>query len=88
MKDPTPNDYDSSDGWDDLNGVEKCPHCGTLFCGNGGYTGEVYDQNGDHYEHFYDTDPDAGPFFCPDCWQQLETNRLGHENASITEWSQ
>lgn len=83
MTDPTPSDYESHDGYDEQQGVEQCPHCGILYSGNGGYTGTVYDKSGRKYEHFYDTEPEDIPFFCPDCWDELETNRKQQENATL-----
>lgn len=85
---PTADDYDAADGWDEEQSIEQCPHCGVLYSANGGYVGTVYGQNGREYDHFHDTEPDDGPFFCPKCWHELETNRRAAENATITEWSE
>lgn len=83
MSEPTTDDYDKSDGWSDEQGCEICPHCELLYSGNGGYMGTVYDSRGRQYEHFYDTDPGQGPFFCPDCFEELDTNRKAAENATL-----
>jgi len=88
MSSKTPADYDREDGFNEQNGLEECPHCSKLYCGNGGYLGEVYGQDGQRYEFVLDTDPADGPFFCPDCWAELEANQKATEHKQLTEWSQ
>jgi uncharacterized Zn ribbon protein len=77
-----PSDYDSDDGWGD-NGLEQCPHCGDQLGGESGRHEDVYDQRGRHFEHFLDTDSSKGPFFCPDCWEELDRNRKAAENDTL-----
>lgn len=83
MTDDLPGDYTSQDGWNEEQGVEQCPRCETKFTANGGHIGEVYDSSGRRYEHFLDTEAGTGPFFCPDCWEVLETNRKQSENQTL-----
>ena len=83
---PTPDDYDKSDGFNEQNGIEECPHCGVHYSGNGGHLGEVYDTNGRQYEQIYDSNPGDGPFFCSDCWDELEANRRAQENHGLTDY--
>lgn len=87
MSDTVPSDYDPHDGWDDEFGCDQCPHCETGLWPNTGYDDVVIDQDGNRYEHITDTELYDAPFFCPDCWDELETNRRAAENAAITEWS-
>ena len=86
MSEPIPSDYDKDDGWNEQNGLEECPHCGTLYSGNGGYTSTVYDQNGRRYEHHGDSDPMDGPFFCESCWDELEANKNAQEHKTLGEY--
>jgi len=80
-------DYDVGDGFVEV-GLEQCPHCEMEYSPNGGYTGTVYDANGREYENYIFTEPENGPFFCPECWKELEANRKATENQSLTEWSE
>lgn len=82
----TPDDYDIDDGYNSDSGLEECPHCDTHYSLNGGYTGTVYDQQGREFDIFLDADPEQGPFFCPGCWDELETNRKREENNSLEAW--
>lgn len=82
-----PSEYDPEDSWNEDNGLEECAECGVLFCGNGGYVGETYTQDGTRYEHFYDTDPDDRPFFCASCWAEVDAERRKQENQSITDYA-
>jgi hypothetical protein len=81
-----PSDYDASDGMGD-NGIEQCPHCGQSYSPNGGHTGPVYDDRGREYETHLDTDPGDAPFFCPDCWPELEANRKASENKQLEDFA-
>lgn len=87
MTDTLPSDYDTQDGWDDDNGIDVCPHCELVYSPNGGHMGEVFDQSGRKYEHYLNTEPGDGPFFCPDCWDELETNRKASENNSLEDFA-
>lgn len=84
---PIPTDYDASDGWDDQNGLEKCPHCGKQYGGQSGHFGAVYTQGGRKFDHFTDTDPGDGPFFCPECWPELQANQRAIENRSLEDFA-
>ena len=86
MTDEIPDDYDRDDGWSDSKGVEMCPDCQVIFSPNGGYTGAVYDQQGRRFEHYSDTDPMGGPFFCPDCWELLDANKKQAEHQTLGEF--
>lgn len=87
MSDTTlPSDYDTGDGWNEEQGCEQCPHCGTVYSPNSGHVGPVYDSDGREYEFHLDTDPGDGPFFCPDCWDELDANRRATENRQLTEY--
>jgi hypothetical protein len=77
-----PSDYDSDDGWGD-NGLEQCPHCGDQLGGESGRHEDVYDQRGRHFEYFLDTDSSKGPFFCPDCWDELDRNQKAEQNDTL-----
>ena len=81
MTKTVPTDYDLDDGFDDT--VEICPHCEIAMGTEGGYHGPVYDTGGRRYDHFLDTEPADGPFFCPGCFKQLEQNRREAENESL-----
>lgn len=81
-----PSDYTAEDGCKD-NGTEKCPHCGLEYSGEGGYHATVFDQQGREYANFLDTDPGKGPFFCPECWDELETNKKASENQSLGDYA-
>lgn len=87
MSDTLPEDYNGSDGWNDDQGCEQCPHCGTLYSPNSGHIGPVYDSAGREYEYYLDTDPGNGPFFCPDCWPELEANRKQAANHTLGEFA-
>jgi len=80
-------DYDPDDGFVEV-GLEQCPHCEIEYSANGGHIGTVYDGRGREYDNYLDTDPMDGPFFCPDCWKELEANRKATENKTLTEWSE
>jgi hypothetical protein len=84
----TPSDFDSSDGWIEDRGIEKCADCGVYFSANGGYTGPVYDQDGTRYETHLDTDPVDAPFFCPDCWAVLDANRRSQLHRSLDAYAE
>lgn len=86
MNKKTPADYDRGDGFNKENGLEECPHCDKLYCANGGYIGEVYDKQGQKHESFLDTNPADGPFFCPDCWAELDANKKASEHYQLTEF--
>lgn len=86
MTDETPSDYDKDDGWSESKGVEICPHCEIIYSPSGGYSDSVYDKRRRQYEHHLDTDPGDGPFFCPECWDELQTNQKASENKSIEEY--
>lgn len=82
-----PTEYDNSDGWDESRALNYCPHCETVFSGNGGILGPVYNQDGTRFETYLDTDPNNGPWFCQDCWTELEANRKAAENKSLGEFA-
>jgi len=82
-----PSDYDKGDGFNEDNGLWECPRCGVIYSGNGGYIGPVYDQQGHEYDTYLDTTPGQGPWFCADCWAELEVNQKQAENATLGRWS-
>lgn len=82
-----PSDYEREDGWDADRALNLCPHCETIYSGNGGYLGPVYNQDGKEFETYLDTDPNKGPWFCRDCWDELEANRKQAENAQLGEFA-
>ena len=86
MSQTTPEDYDHEDGFHVESGLERCPHCKQRYSSNGLYTGPIYDQDGTEYDHYLDSDPMDGPFFCADCWVELDTNRKASEHKSLSEW--
>lgn len=88
MSDSTPDDFSPESGWDDDRGVELCPVCERTLGAETGYHGEVFDQDGNRYEFFLDTDPAEMPFFCADCWADLEANQRASEHKQLTEWSE
>jgi hypothetical protein len=79
-----PSDYDPGDSAGD-NGQEVCARCSVTFSGQAGTHGPVFDQSGTRYESFYDTDPSSGPWFCPDCWMELEVNRKQQHHRTLTD---
>lgn len=85
---PVPSDYDTEDGWNKDSGLEYCPHCEKQFGAEGGYHGTVYDQSGRRYEYFLNTEAGNGPFFCPDCWDELRVNQRAQENQSLAAFNQ
>lgn len=82
---PTPSDYDADDGLQD-NLLEKCPHCDCQLGGAAAYMGPVYDSDGTEYKYITATDPADRPFFCANCWPELEANRRKAKNTSLTEY--
>jgi hypothetical protein len=86
MTEPTPQDYDSEDGWDDDHGIEQCPHCECIWSGNGGMLGPAFTQDGRKFELYLDASPGEGPFFCEDCWQELRINERQQANATLGEY--
>ena len=81
-----PSDYDGEDGFGD-DGLEKCPYCDKQLGGETGHNGEVYDSNGRRYDHLLNTEPGSGPFFCPECWSELEANQKASENQSLGDFA-
>lgn len=82
-----PHDYTIEDGYDEQSGLELCPCCGVKYSANGGYMGAVFDQDGQRYGIIYDSDPDGGPFFCADCWDELDINRKAAENRTLEDFA-
>jgi len=78
----TLDDYSVEDGTRD-NGLDQCPHCQQKFGGHDGSFGAVVDSNGRTFDNIYETDPNKGPWFCPDCFDELETNRKSAENVTL-----
>jgi len=85
MSDVTPNDYEPSDGVG-YNGIDECPHCGQSLHPED-HAGIVYDSDGVEYEHITETDPTDRPFFCPNCWDELEANRKAQENQQLGDFA-
>lgn len=83
----TPGSYTEADGWDDKYGVDKCPHCNEPHWGSVSPEGTIYDKHGRKYDNIFNTDTSDGPFFCPDCWRELEANRKADENQSLGEFA-
>jgi len=81
-----PTDYDKEDGFSNEKGCEICPHCGSPWSMNGGNQGSAFDKQGREYEFYINTDPAKGPFFCADCWPELETNQKQSENKTLGEF--
>lgn len=79
-----PADYGSEDGWDESRGIECCPVCGTIYSANGGYVGTVYDEDGTEYGHICDTDPDDGPYFCAECWDEMQVKQAQANHKPLT----
>lgn len=73
------DDYERTDGNADDHG-QQCPHCETPFSPNVAQT--VINQDGTSFKSIAATPANDGPFFCPACWSELETNRLANEDAS------
>lgn len=86
MTDALPSDFGHEDGWNDESGHEECPVCGLTMGTENGYHEDVYDKHGRHYEFFLNTDAGDGPFFCPDCWPQLEANKKASENQTLADF--
>lgn len=79
-----PGDYSPKDGLDE--GLDVCPHCDTQLGGETGYHGPVVKADGTRYENIYDTDPTDRPFFCPDCYPDLEATRRAREHKTFDEF--
>jgi len=76
-----PSDYDEGDCLQE-NLLEQCPHCENSLnprC----YSGQVFDKRGREYELITDTDPNERPFFCEECWPELEANRKRQTNHGL-----
>lgn len=86
MTNKTASDYDDSEGWQE-DGLEQCPRCEMQLGGESGYHGSVYDTGGQEYGHLTDTTPAEGPFFCTECWGELEANKKRQENQSLGDWA-
>lgn len=82
----TPDDYDAGDGWDETTASECCPHCETVWSPNGGMIGPAFDASGTKHESYFDTDPGDGPFFCEDCWKELDANRKRDQHRTLGEF--
>lgn len=82
----TPNDYDASDGWDDEEGAECCPHCGQVWHMESGAKGPVFTNDGREYEYYTESDPGDGPFFCADCYADLDANRKRQQHRTLGEF--
>ncbi|WP_256545384.1 hypothetical protein [Halobellus inordinatus] len=80
---PLPSDYDAEDGFDSSRGVDTCPHCGVELAPQTGRHAPVFDQAGRKYGTIFDTDPMDRPFFCEECWQELDANQKASENESL-----
>jgi len=82
----TVSDYTGEDGWED--GTEICPHCerpvGSV---ESGYHGPVYNTNGDRYDHRNDTQPKKGPYFCEECWEELQINQRKEKNKPLGDFA-
>jgi len=87
MTQTLPDDYDKADGFNEEKAIEQCPHCEQTYSPNGGYLGPVWDQSGRRYDHHTDSDPSDGPFFCQDCWHELEANQKRAENQSLGDFA-
>lgn len=83
---PTPASYGADDGYDDSRGIDMCPHCETALSANDGIVGPVYDKQGRAFETIYDTDPTERPFFCPDCFAELDRNEKRQTNATLNQY--
>lgn len=64
------------------NGLERCPICGLTFGGQAGHLDDVYGPEGTHYDHFYDSPPDEGPFYCPECFEENREEILSEGRAA------
>lgn len=78
---PIVDEYDTHDGVDEDG--DFCPHCGIVFSVHH-HVGPVIDTDGTQFVTIYNTDPDNGPWFCPECWETLETNRKMLENKQLS----
>jgi len=83
---PTPDDYDIDDGFDEDAGLEQCPHCETTYSINSSFYGPVWDASGTEYELYTESVPGDGPFFCEDCWTELRVDQKQQENATLGEF--
>jgi len=84
MSDATPSDYEVEDGLND-GAIDQCPHCGQSLYPHD-HSGPVYDPNGREYHGIMDTDPKDGPFFCRECWRELDANRKQQENQTLGDY--
>ncbi len=74
---PTVFDYIRSDGRTAAQ-EPQCPHCETRFHSEHRDSESVIDRHGESYPSI-DVPTHDGPFFCPPCWADLETNRLAQD---------
>lgn len=86
MSETTPDDYQASDGVDDAL-VDQCPHCERSLHPDI-YHGLVYKSDGTEYEHIMDTDAIDRPFFCPDCFKELDANRKANQHKTLGEYNE
>jgi len=84
---PLPSDYDAEDGFNDETGTDCCPHCERDFSMNGGLQGPCYDQSGQRYTIYLDSDPADAPFFCAECWRELQVNKKQDENHNLGDFA-
>jgi hypothetical protein len=79
-------EYSVEDGFDDTAGLEQCPVCETTYSINSSFYGPVWDDGGNRYEYYTETDPMDGPFFCEDCWPRYQAHRAGVEHTTLDEF--
>lgn len=79
----TVSDYEPKDGFNSENGMDQCPHCREDFAPVGD---PCLTKDGQRYDHITDTEPSNRPFFCPECWDELETNRKQKENQTLGDY--
>jgi uncharacterized protein (UPF0212 family) len=74
------------DAYDTQAGYDQCPICGNVFPHDMRME-PVCDKHGREYEQILDTDPADGPFYCPECWERVETARKTAANTSLGEFA-
>lgn len=74
----------------DSDGVEQCPVCGTLLDSRW-HAGAVVQPTGlteaTLHEALLETDPNDGPFYCRECWDDHCTEVYSETHRTLSEFS-
>ena len=74
------DEYTKSEGY--LEGEEICPVCGEYWLPPN-LTDPCITADGERYENIAMTDPDSGPYFCPDCYERAKVEQMKRDNTTL-----